>query len=130
MIPLLGSANFALAFVNVHHPSNRRELALWGVALFMILIAFGFRSIDTVDWACRPTSVYQGHAMWHLLAALSITTFYFYVRAERGVQFDKELLWEERGAADVDWEAESRRRDDEQEDEWDEEAMDIEVVCN
>lgn len=32
----------------------------------------------------------------------------------------KELLWEERGAADVDWDAEGRRRDEEQEDEWDE----------
>lgn len=70
-------AHYSLITVRAPH-----SLALWGFALTVMLAAFGFRTLNTATWACKPTSVYQGHAMWHVGASLSITTFYLFLRAE------------------------------------------------
>jgi hypothetical protein len=32
---------------------------------------------------CRPDSLLQGHALWHLLAAVTVTLLFFYFRSER-----------------------------------------------
>ena len=83
IVPVVGSADFFLSLVSIPMPDRTpHSLFLWGSALLGMLISFGFRSIDTVSWACKPTSVYQGHAAWHVGASLSIFLFYLFLRAE------------------------------------------------
>ena len=38
--------------------------------------------LDRSDVLCMPTSIFQGHALWHLLCALAIFLLYFYYRSE------------------------------------------------
>ena len=38
--------------------------------------------LDRSNVMCMPESVFQGHALWHLLTALSVLFIYFYYRSE------------------------------------------------
>ncbi|MEZ5007359.1 MAG: ceramidase domain-containing protein [Chitinophagales bacterium] len=38
--------------------------------------------LDRTNVMCSPTSVFQGHALWHILTALAILFIYFYYRTE------------------------------------------------
>ena len=54
----------------------------WGIfSLASLLIAFLIWNLERkVDWFCNPYSIIQGHAIWHLLDALSVYLLYrFYV---------------------------------------------------
>lgn len=44
---------------------------LW-VALALVLLGFGFASLDGNPQFCRPQHWLQGHAIWHVLTALAI----------------------------------------------------------
>lgn len=50
--------------------------------------------MDMFDVICIPTSVFQGHALWHLLDATAIIAIYFYFRSEnyRGFFGTEEVL--------------------------------------
>ena len=82
-VPAIGGTDFFLSLVSYPMPDRTpRSLILWVTSLSGMLLSFGFRSIDTASWACRKTSVYQGHAVWHVGASGSIFLFYLFLRAE------------------------------------------------
>lgn len=68
-------------------PHGRREYTPWffaGVASF--LLAYAIWTTGTSDHAwCRPDSLVQAHAIWHLLTALATWCFFVFLRTERSL---------------------------------------------
>jgi hypothetical protein len=61
--------------------------ARWFYAgLFVFTIAYGIWTIDADRIMCSPESWIQGHAIWHLLGAVSNILLYFYYRSEGETQ--------------------------------------------
>lgn len=46
------------------------------------IVAYVIWNLDKYLIVCWPTSVFQGHALWHILVAISITFIYFYQLSE------------------------------------------------
>jgi hypothetical protein len=55
-----------------------------GLGIFAVAFAIWNVSRTGGAW-CSPESLLQGHALWHLLSAVSVGCFYLYFRAERTV---------------------------------------------
>lgn len=55
---------------------------VWAIATFSAAYACLLVSSNAGPW-CEPTSLWQGHAAWHLLAAGSTAFVYLYGRSER-----------------------------------------------
>jgi dihydroceramidase len=70
-----------LAFARRSRPSARVALYLGG--LIATAIAFGIWILDQEGVLCAPTSLIQGHAVWHLLGAASLWLTFSYYRSER-----------------------------------------------
>lgn len=51
-------------------------------AAITLLVSSSIWVLDITDKLCSPTSVFQGHALWHLLNAVSIFLMYLYFRSE------------------------------------------------
>ncbi len=47
-----------------------------------MLVSYGVWILDITNKLCSPTSIFQGHALWHLLNAVSIFLMYLYYRSE------------------------------------------------
>lgn len=88
-VPIVGVVDFLLALTNPLLINRARvtvepgAIKVWAVALVLILVAFGFRQSDETTWGCSPTSLYQGHGVWHILAATSVFVWYLFMRSER-----------------------------------------------
>lgn len=65
--------------------STTANLSAWLASLISFLVAFGVFWIPNVrGWAfCHPQSWIPGHAIWHLLCAVSVWFVYVYFRSER-----------------------------------------------
>jgi hypothetical protein len=106
-VALYATSNLVLATLLVAGPAHRRYLfaALLLVALALehvvrsksatrmdrslivgavaaLGIAFGIWVLDITHTVCRPESLLQGHALWHLGGALSAWLIYLYYRSE------------------------------------------------
>ncbi len=55
---------------------------LYGMSLALLTISFVFWILDRQNILCAPESIFQGHALWHLLNAASILLLYFCYRTE------------------------------------------------
>lgn len=64
-----------------HQTSARLAWLNTGVALFAL--AFGIWILDQSGWLCQPTSLLQGHALWHVLGAAGVGLLYGYYRSEK-----------------------------------------------
>ena len=53
-------------------------------ALTMLGIAYGVWIFDERRVLCDPSSIVQGHAMWHLLTAVAALLLFQYYRSEEG----------------------------------------------
>lgn len=70
---VLGTINF------FQYPTQR--IPVWGVLSFVLLaVAIQIRALDVAKVNCDPMSIWQGHALWHLLTATSSLCMYFYFR--------------------------------------------------
>jgi hypothetical protein len=66
-------------------PPGRRTYTPWywlGVASFLLAYSIWLTGTDT-SAACRPDSLLQPHAIWHLLTALATYCFFRFLRTER-----------------------------------------------
>lgn len=71
---------WVLTVVNYVQFRNQRSLSLAILSILLILIAFKIRQMDVQKINCDPYSLYQGHSVWHLLAALSSFCSYSFFR--------------------------------------------------
>ena len=53
------------------------------LSLLLMIGAFILRTMDVQKIACDPTSVYQGHALWHFFTGMSAFLLYWFYRSER-----------------------------------------------
>ena len=56
----------------------------WAVIVFLVAYACSLSSKSDSLW-CEPTSPWQGHALWHVLACGSTAFVYLYGRSERAI---------------------------------------------
>jgi hypothetical protein len=59
---------------------RRRRFLLVSIAL--LLASFGVWALDAKDLWCWPTSLLQGHAVWHLGCAAAVGVLYLYLHDE------------------------------------------------
>lgn len=52
-------------------------------AILTLLVAFIIWILDITKVWCQPTSVFQGHALWHILGALSAGLIYLYYHSKQ-----------------------------------------------
>jgi hypothetical protein len=66
-------------------PKSRRRYVPWfwvGVGFFFAAYAIWTTGTDTHPW-CRPDSIIQAHAIWHLLTAFATWCFFLFLRTQR-----------------------------------------------
>jgi hypothetical protein len=78
---LIGAIVVELVFARPLRPGVRVPLFLAGLAT--MALAFGIWILDQNGTLCAPHSLVQGHAVWHLLGAMSLGLLYAYYRSER-----------------------------------------------
>jgi hypothetical protein len=71
-----------LLFTTVNYVQFRKERSgLLAIAsLLLMVLAVYVRTMDVQKMGCNPYSCYQGHALWHLLTALSSVCSYCFFR--------------------------------------------------
>ncbi len=78
------------ALVARHPAKGRRRYVPWfwlGIASF--LVAYAIWLTGTADHElCRPDSLVQAHAIWHLLTAFATWSFFQYFRTERPIEVE------------------------------------------
>jgi Ceramidase len=65
------------------HKRPRVQLRLLLIGIAANALAFGIWILDQTKRLCAPDSLFQGHAVWHLLGAVSVWMTYCYYRSER-----------------------------------------------
>ncbi|HSJ71959.1 MAG TPA: ceramidase domain-containing protein [Acidimicrobiia bacterium] len=73
------------ALLATHPSTSRRTYTPWfwaGLASFLLAYAIWTTGTDDHPW-CRPDSLVQAHAVWHLLTALATWCFFLFLRTER-----------------------------------------------
>ncbi len=80
LLPSLFLILLVLGITNYfQYPAQR--IPVLGVLSFVLLaVAIKLRSLDVAKVNCDPMSIWQGHALWHLLTATSSLCMYFYFR--------------------------------------------------
>ena len=58
---------------------------LFGMGTYFIAFTIWLTGRPSHPW-CNPDSVFQAHALWHLLSALATWFFFKYFRTERGIR--------------------------------------------
>lgn len=71
---------------NRGRPTERTYTPWFWIGMASFLIAFAIWTTGTADheW-CRPDSIIQAHAIWHMLTAVSTWSFFKFLRTERPV---------------------------------------------
>lgn len=68
----------------LHHTQQPKiELRWFSAALASFFAAYTIWLLDNSGIICAPTSLFQGHAVWHLLTALSAGLLYQYYLSEQ-----------------------------------------------
>ena len=80
LLPSLFLILLVLGIINYfQYPAQR--IPVLGVLSFVLLaVAIQIRTLDVAKVNCDPLSIWQGHALWHLLTATSSLCMYFYFR--------------------------------------------------
>ncbi|HNL83780.1 MAG TPA: ceramidase domain-containing protein [Chitinophagales bacterium] len=78
-----------LFFTVINYNRNKSALNIQYafLSLFFVVGAFILRTLDVMKIVCNPTSVFQGHALWHIFTGLSaFFLFWFYYSEKISVQ--------------------------------------------
>lgn len=59
---------------------NRRDHLFWGIGIFAF--AYLLWILDDTRLVCYPTSIFQGHALWHVLTAIAMLFIFVYMDSE------------------------------------------------
>ncbi|MFT7244504.1 MAG: hypothetical protein ACI82A_001861 [Candidatus Azotimanducaceae bacterium] len=78
----LSGVVFIFAAASLFQPGKYLQIR-WFVAAFVsILLAAKIRELDMQDIFTNPDSVFQGHAIWHLILSLYYFFIFLYFRSE------------------------------------------------
>ena len=83
LFPALTLTFFFTNFMLIHKVKNTISfIGFLKAAFITLLIASTIWILDITNKLCAPTSVFQGHALWHILCSISIFLSYLYYRSE------------------------------------------------
>ena len=87
---------FEICIIFIRKPAIEK---LWGVACLLTLsTAFAIWNFSKTDgYLCIPTSIFQGHAAWHLLDALALYFLFLYYVSEHNSPEYTQFIDEELG---------------------------------
>jgi len=77
---ILGSLLLERKAIIQHKVSNKINYFYKSIILFFV--AYFFWILDYTRLICFPDSIFQGHALWHILSALAGLMMYFYMDSE------------------------------------------------
>lgn len=80
LLPSLFLLLFVLAILNYFRYPRQRFPLLGILGIVLLVVAIQIRALDVAKVNCDPYSIWQGHALWHLLTATSSLCLYFYFR--------------------------------------------------
>ncbi len=80
LLPVLILFLWLFMAVNYFQFKKERAILLAVSSFVLILIALKIRTLDVQKIGCDPYSLYQGHALWHLLTGLSSFCGYAFYR--------------------------------------------------
>ena len=80
-VVLIAAIALELVFARPRRPGVKVSYYLLGIVTKAV--AFSIWNLDQHGIVCAPTSLFQGHAVWHLLGAVSLWFTFSYYRSER-----------------------------------------------
>lgn len=94
LFPALTLAVFITNFILFHKVKNTISFIGFMKASFItLMISAAVWILDITSKMCSPASIFQGHALWHILNSITIFLAYLYYRSEEFLTpEDKELL--------------------------------------
>jgi hypothetical protein len=91
LLPSLFLFLLVLGIINYFQYSAQRIPVLGGLSFILLAVAIQIRALDVAKVNCDPMSIWQGHALWHLLTATSSLCMYFYFqRVKNGNRLKKD----------------------------------------
>ncbi|MBK9793268.1 MAG: ceramidase domain-containing protein [Sphingobacteriales bacterium] len=69
--------------INYLRNKNKFKIQLAILSLLLAAGAFILRTLDVQKIACDPTSLYQGHSLWHFFTGMSAFLLYWFYRSEK-----------------------------------------------
>lgn len=69
--------------LGIRHQVKRRRRYFWAFIVTNLLALFIWSGSHAGRWFCDPSSLLQGHAVWHILNAAAGALLYPYLRSER-----------------------------------------------
>lgn len=76
------SVLFVFAGATLFQPGKYLQIRWFIAALCAILLASQIRTLDIQDRFTHPDSIFQGHAIWHLISCLLYVFMFLYFRSE------------------------------------------------
>jgi hypothetical protein len=73
---------FLFAFVSLIQPGKNLQIGWFVAGVVAILLGSKVRDLDIADQFTVADSIFQGHAVWHLLSCLLFVFLYLYFRSE------------------------------------------------
>ena len=83
LLPFLILLTTIFTIINYLRNRNNFNIQLAILSLLLMISAFILRTIDVKKIACNPTSIYQGHALWHIFTGMSAFMLYWFYRSEK-----------------------------------------------
>ena len=83
LLPLIVGILITLTTINYFKNKEKFNVQLAILSLLLMIAAFALRTIDVKKIACNPTSLYQGHALWHVFTSMSAFLLYWFYRSEK-----------------------------------------------
>lgn len=80
LLPVMFLVLLVLVLVNFFQFPKQKYLSLGIVGFILLLFAIYIRTLDVQKINCNPFSIWQGHALWHFLTALSSFFTYSFFR--------------------------------------------------
>ena len=91
LLPSLFLFLLVLGIINYFQYPTQRIPVLGGLSFILLALAIQIRALDVAKVNCDPMSIWQGHALWHLLTATSSLCMYFYFqRVKNGNRLKKD----------------------------------------
>ncbi|MBP8193069.1 MAG: ceramidase domain-containing protein [Chitinophagales bacterium] len=95
LFPSLTISFFIVNFILITKVKNSESvISLLKASFITLLIAFSIWVLDITNKLCSPTSIFQGHAAWHLLNTASIFLAYLYYRSETFLSPEEKVVVE------------------------------------
>lgn len=83
LLPFLIIIISIFTVLNYLQNKNNYRIQLTLLSIIFLIAAFILRTLDVKKIGCDPTSVYQGHAVWHLFTGMSAFMLYWFYRSEK-----------------------------------------------